>query len=115
MKFELVLNLDGATYYGNIPDFFNCSSEQTEIFMLEDSDWPLLNADFIDPVNERCKTLLDYGDIDFFDVEQCRLLNEWLSDRLSKNCRGRLEVLYKKLQEFAARAVTLGTGVIVEL
>lgn len=115
MKFELALNLDNVPYYGNVPDFFDCTDKKSEIFTLEPSDWPLLNSDFIDPINEQCETLLDYGDIDFLDVDQCKLLNKWLSDRLSRNCNTRLRVLYEKLQEFATRAIALGTGIVVEL
>ena len=114
MKFELAINLDGVTFYGNVPDFFHCPRNHSELFLLEDSDWPLLSADFVDPVNKLCGTLLDNGDVDYLDAEQCKLLDKWLSDRLSRNCNARLRFLYEKLQSFVVRAIELGTGVVVE-
>ncbi len=114
MRFELALDLNGIAYYGRVPQFFDHPG-QCETFVLEEADWPLLSADFVDSANELCGTLLDNGDVDYFDACQCELLADWLSTRLDEGCNGRLRFLYEKLQGFAERAISLKTGIVVEL
>lgn len=115
MTFELFHTLDGMGWYGHIPQAINAPAGSTEVYQLEDSDFGLLNRDFIDPVNDLCDTLLDDGDVDFFDAKKCALLIEWLEDRLKKPCPNRLREVYLRLLDYAKRAVELGTGVVVEL
>lgn len=115
MAFSLVKSLNHVSYYGNIPEPLPGYESDFDEFRLEQDDLILLNDDFVDPINETCGTLLDYGDIDYFDASQCKELCMWLEDRLGKDCDDRLAVLYRKLHEYAIKAVELGTGLVVEL
>lgn len=113
--FELFLSLIAVEYYGRVPNPKDGDLSQVEIFHLEENDWPLLNEDFVDSVNDLCGTLLDLGDVDFFDVEQCERLSTWLENQLfNEQVQGRLRELYTKLNGYAKRAAELGTGVVVE-
>lgn len=81
-----------------------------------DSDIDLLNKDFIDPVDRLCGALLGIGDVDFFNVSQCRLLASWLRARLAqKPLEPRLETIYTALLDYANRAIQYRTGIVIEL
>ncbi len=109
MKFELFLTLENMHWYGYIPCPKDGDLSGVEVYQLEDSDWPLLEANFLEPVDALCDALLDYGDIDFFDVDKCKKLSVWLEDQLAGNgATGRLRVLYEKLHEYTRRAIELG-------
>lgn len=108
MKFELFLTLENMHWYGYIPCPKDGDLSGVEVYQLEESDWPLPEANFLEPVDALCDALLDYGDIDFFDVDKCKKLSVWLEDQLAGNgATGRLRVLYEKLDEYARRAITL--------
>ena len=82
--------------------------------MLEESDWPILSQNYVDPVNGLCGTLLDYGDVDHFNQSQCARLKAWLEIQLSSGLDGRTRYLYEKLLGFATRAIEIGIVVLVE-
>ena len=115
MAFELVKSLEGVSFYGNIPESFGAPEGSFEKYRIEESDVLLLNEDFVDSVNDACGTLLDYGDIDFFDAEKCKALKNWLVARLNRDCEDRLAELYGKLLDYAEQAIDLDTGIVVEL
>ena len=115
MVFILALDLSDVDYYGHIPELPHDTCRKAEAFELDPSDWLLLDEDFIDPINALCGTLLDNGDVDYFNEAQCALLSNWLGIRLGQTLDTRLAVLYTKLKEFSDRAILLGTGVVVEL
>jgi hypothetical protein len=115
MAFSLVKSFDNIGFYGRIPEPLPGYESNFEEWPLSQSDLILLNDDFVDPVNDLCGTLLDYGDVDFFNTAQCEILKCWLENRIAKQCDCRLSVMYEKLLEFADRAIELGTGVVVEL
>ena len=116
MKFELFLSLKNMHWYGCIPCPKDGSGSEVEVYQLQESDSPLLEANFLEPVDALCDALLDYGDIDFFDADKCKKLSVWLEDQMTEGlATGRLRVLYEKLNEYAQRAIELGTGVVVEL
>lgn len=114
MMFALFHNLDNVGHCGYIPDVPLHSNERVEIYSFDLDLWLLIDKDFIDPVNNLCGTLLDNGDIDFFDARQCRLLAGWLEARLEQPIDSRLADLYRKLADFARRAIEYGTGVVIE-
>jgi len=115
MKFALILNYAGLDYYGHIPVVPYPPDSRVEVFYFEDEENDLLLNDFVFPINRACGTLLDDGDLDYFDQSKCSVLKSWLENRLSTISNETLENLYRKLLEFATRAVELGTGVVVEL
>ena len=74
MKFELFLSLKNMHWYGCIPCPKDGSGSEVEVYQLQESDSPLLEANFLEPVDALCDALLDYGDIDFFDADKCKKL-----------------------------------------
>lgn len=116
MRFTLILDFTGMTYYGGkIPNTPFPPDSRIEEFTLNEQDCETLCGDFVDSINDYCDTLLDDGDIDYFDKAKCILLKSWLEKRLPSVSNERLKSLYGKLLEFANRAIELGTGVVVEL
>ncbi len=114
MIYQLILSLEGLDYYGDIPEAPYESGPNVEVYKFKMEDWPLFRDDFIEPVDKLCDVLLDYGDVDYFNAEKCKLLHGWLTERLEKPIVPRLEELYRKLDEFTLRAIDLNTGVVVE-
>lgn len=84
------------------------------IMNVED-DWPLLEGDFVTPIDDYLGLDLDIGSNAFFDVATCEKMVTWLKARLEKDVPSRLLDFYEKLLEYCERAVKLGTGVVVEL
>ena len=115
MAFYLVRSLNNVSCYGRVPDPFSGPEGAFQEFSISSSDSLLLDGDFCDPINELCGTLLDYGDIDYFDAEQCKMLVSWINQRLRWECERPLLRLYAVLLEYAEQAIALGTGVVVEL
>ncbi|MGN0262727.1 MAG: hypothetical protein ACI4B9_07810 [Eggerthellaceae bacterium] len=95
MSFSLVESLDHVGYYGDIPEPLPGYESDFDEFGLEQGDIILLKHDFVDPINKACGTLLDYGDVDYFDASRCKRLCLWLEGRLSRGCDGRLAMLYR--------------------
>ena len=104
MELVLVLSLEGLNYYGYIPETFQAKPGQTESFELTEGDEDLLDKDFIGPIDRLCNSLIDPGDVDYLNAEQCKLMLGWLEWRL-----------YRKLVEFANKAIELGTGIVFDL
>ncbi len=114
MRAVLFLNLEGVHYYGNIPDPSSLSCEQIKELPLEESDWPLLSKWFVDPINQLCGTALDYGDVDYFDSDSCRVLCQWLNGSLRTTTDHHLRAIYSALLDLGRTAVQLGTGIVLE-
>lgn len=85
MAFYLVKSLAHVNYYGNVPEPVLGHEDAFEEHVLNQSDIKALNVDFVDSVNDRCGTLLDLFDIDFFDANKCRVLVAWLDERLESS------------------------------
>ena len=113
MFFALILLRGLPGVYGPIPAI---SSDTMEIWRIEESDSRLLDDYFVDDANELVDSLMGAYDIDMLDDEQCDALIPWLAAQIArKDLPERLTELYIKLREFCERAVTLRTGVIIEL
>ena len=119
MYIALILNLSLINrYYGRIPETSDAPANSYELhyFTFNPFDYfDLIDTDFVNPVNELCGALLDIGDVDYLDAQQCSILVPWLVKRLTQACPHPLDEFYTKLLDFAQRAVELGTGVVVEL
>ncbi|MHC8999209.1 hypothetical protein [Bifidobacterium bifidum] len=115
MELVLVLSLEGLNYYGYIPETFQAKPGQTESFELTEGDEDLLDKDFIGPIDRLCNSLIDPGDVDYLNAEQCKLMLGWLEWRLTEPINPRLETIYRKLVEFANKAIELGTGIVFDL
>ncbi len=112
MELVLVLSLEGLNYYGYIPETFQAKPGQTESFELTEGDEDLLDKDFISQIDRLCNSLIDPGDVDYLNAEQCKLMLGWLANGGSRSrSTRRLETIYRKLVEFANKAIELGTGI----
>ena len=116
MKFELIINPLGLEMYGNVPCLPVDGIEGVgERFSGEESDSWLLLEDFVAGIDPICNNVLAYGDVDYFDSEQCTIIKDWLSERMKFEMTPRLEYLYRILMDYTSRATRLGTGVVIEL
>lgn len=114
MHIAVIKKLVGFSYYGDIPEIPNTEDDRFEVFPLSFDDRDLLMP-FVFDINDACKTALDYGDVDFFDNEQCRLLEEFINtidfDRLNQ----RQLKLFEVIKNYSKEAQTLKTGIVIEL
>lgn len=115
MTFTLIKDYTGLTYYGNIPNSPDPLDDRVEEFSLEESDAELLLKYFVQPMWYLVDSVLDDGDVDYFDKEKCAKMKPWLENELGKNKPERLKFLYEKLLDFVSRAIELETGVVIEL
>lgn len=114
--FELIKDMDAIkNFYGDIPQIAGAPRAAYEEFEITLEDEDLLMEDFVDQINDLCGTLLDYGDIDYFDASKCAKLKAWLESRLKRSCALHLRELYTVLLDYATRAIALGTGVVVTI
>ncbi len=121
MRFVLFLTLKGAIDDGFIP-YFDTNDQipleqdsRTESYELTEEDEDLLDEDFVIPVNDLCNSLIGPRDVDYLNAEQCKLMLGWLEQRLKKPISPRLETIYRKLIEFASKAIKLNTGIVFDL
>lgn len=117
MRLTLFLTLERARYYGYIP-FFEVGDEnpqRIESYELTEEDEDLLDEDFVIPVNDLCGSLIGPTDVDYLNAEQCKLMLGWLEQRLRETVNPRLETIYRKLIEFARKAIELNTGIVFDL
>ncbi len=115
MELILILSLEGLDYYGYIPETFQAKPGQIESFELTEEDEDLLDEDFINPIDRLCNSLIDPGDVDYLNAEQCKLMLGWLEQRLREPVNPRLETIYRKLVEFANKSIELNTGIVFDL
>ncbi len=117
MEIILILTLDGIDkYYGNIPEIGEHPGKyELTSFDVKESDELYLDEHFASPVNKICNSLLGYGDVDYLDANKCQLLNSWLKKNITEENNPLLIEIYNKLLELSARAVTLNTGIIIEM
>lgn len=109
------------TYQG-VPEMPVESDESADIYqtiinpiMNVEDDWPMLESDFVTPIDDYLGLDLDIGSNAFFDVAKCEKMVTWLKKRLEGDVPSRMLDFYEKLLEYCERAVKLGTGVVVEL
>ncbi len=117
MRFTLILDYTGMTYYGHIPNTpFPPDSRIEEFsFDIEEKDMDVFGEEFIDPVDKVCDVLIDFGDVEYLDAEKCIKLKSWLEEWLKKNSPEKIKPIYEKLLAFASRAIGLKTGIVIEL
>lgn len=120
MWFVLFKTLEGVPYYGDEPDV----PEPLPDPRVEKYDfdfganleiWHQFKDDFVNPVNDLCGSLLDFGDCDYFDVEKCAKLKKWLEGRLAENVPDSFRPAYEKLLDYSSRAIVLKTGILVQV
>ena len=75
--------------YGRIPETSDAPVNSYELhrFTFSAFDYfDLIDTDFVNPVDELCGALLDIGDEDYLDAQQCSILIPWLVKRLAQAC-----------------------------
>lgn len=105
-------------HYGSIPETYDAPARAYERFSADYSADDYKNAfdrDFVEPVNALCNSLIDRGDIDYLNANQCKQLIPWLEERLKRRNPYLLDEFYEKLLEYSRRAVALGTGIVLDL
>ncbi len=94
------------------------SNPSIEYFILE-NDWDDVDLFFddgaIDEIAEKCDSLIDYGEDDYFDAGKCRILLEWINERLLKPAAPRYKEMLEVLKDYCQRAIALNTGVYIDL
>ncbi|MCF0129783.1 MAG: hypothetical protein HUJ70_14460, partial [Pseudobutyrivibrio sp.] len=102
--------------YGEVPLLpWEYSLEQGERFVGEESDAWILLEDMVERIDPTIANLLDYGDIDYFGCDKCKMLKDWLDERRTHDLSPRLKELYGILYDYLTRAIELKTGVVIEL
>lgn len=114
MHIVLIKKLVGFSYYGNIPEIPNTEDDRFEVFPLTFDDRDLIMS-FVFDINNVCKTSLDYGDVEFFDNEQCRLLEEVINKSEFNSLNKRQLQLFEVIKRFSKEAQALKTGIVIEL
>ncbi len=115
MYFLLFLTFEGvkSNAYGPYVDDID-NDKRVICFRLEASDVCLFMED-VDEIDNKCKALLDYGDVDYFDTQKCAILKDWIAERLQKQIVPRYREMLEALSNYCQRAVELNTGVVIEL
>lgn len=114
MHIVLIKKPVGFSYYGNILEIPNTEDDRFEVFTLTFDDRDLLMS-FVFDINNVCKTSLDYGDVEFFDSEQCRLLEEVINKSEFNSLNKRQLQLFEVIKRFSKEAQALKTGIVIEL
>ncbi len=120
MWFVLFKTLEGIPYYGDEPDVPEpLPDPRVEKYDFDFSTnleiWHQFKNDFVNPVNDSCGSLLDFGDCDYFDFEKCIKLKDWLEKRLAVDVPDTFKPAYENLLDYASQAIVLKTGVIVQV
>jgi len=116
MKFEIIRDTRDMEMYGDVPCLpVEYDATQGERFIGEEADSWLLLDDFVPQLDGLCQNDLDYGDVDYFDADKCRILKDWLIERKNRILTARLQVLYQILEGYVDEALEIGTGVVIEL
>lgn len=115
MKFELIKNPIGLEMYGDIPCLpVDVDDKTGERFIGEESDSWLLLEYFVRKIDSSCPNLLDYGDVDYFNRDKCKIIKRWL-ENIEPTENARLIRLFDVLHDYTTRAIELNTGVVIEL
>ena len=102
--------------YGDIPCLpVEYQELEGKRFVGEETDSWLLLDDFVPQIDKLCPNDLDYGDVDYFGTEKCRILKGWLSERKKSSMSPRLKLLYHVLEQYIDEAIRLETGVVIGL
>ena len=117
MHFILVLSYIGVELDKyNRPNFDLRRTDLFKIYPLTWEDSEILSEDFCYTYNIQKDTglLLDLGDMDYANAEQCKVLKPRIEERLKKPITPRLKELYTVLLDYISRAIEYNTGVWID-
>ena len=115
MRVYLAKNCDVLPRYGDVPDLTQGDTSVVESFDITDEQGDYIDMLFVDTSNKVCDASLDIGDYQFYNVDQCRLLLDWVENVLNDESISSLYDFYLKLEEYLQYAVTNNTGIAIEL
>ena len=118
MKVALVKNYDGLDWFGDMPEAFAGNEAQAECHWLEEENRIPIARDFAWHTNGITDRCLDIYDVDYYDVDNCTKVANWLERRLNGEwgpCSDTLRKDYELILSLARRALNLGTGIVIEL
>ena len=119
MHFELFLTFDGVEYGIMGPHVKNPQTDNRVKYYQLENDWDDVDFFFddnaIDEIAKRCDSLIGYGDADYFNAEKCKILKDWIDERLRKPAESRYREMLEVLKDYCQQAVELNTGVYIDL
>ncbi len=115
MTIRLAKTLDGMKMYDGVYDLCNEPIDRVEEYFIEENHLPYLLEHFVDQVNSECGTILDDGDYDFFNIEQCALLKTWINKELDAEVPEHIHTLYGVILGYIDRAILYNTGIAIDL
>lgn len=114
MTFQLAKTLEGIKMYGPIYDLGTGGPDKIEEYRVDDVvDWFLDNM--VDKINATCDTLLDDGDVDFIDAENCKKLVGMIKSLPSNFIPLESQKAMDVLADYAQRAIEYNTGIEIEM
>ena len=119
-RINLVLykTLGETSGYGdwpNFPDDWNDPRVECWSLDIDEAEETLLEENLVKPVDKLCDACLDFDEADFFNAAKCGQIKAWAEGEMRSELPGVLAAVLPKLRDFAARAVELGTGIVIEL
>ena len=118
MYFLLFLTFEGIEVGTMGPYVHNPKTDsRVEYYQLENA-WDDVDLFFednaIDEIANRCASLIDYGESDYFNSEKCAVILKWIGERLSNPTTPRYHEILEVLRDFCERAIELNTGVVID-
>ena len=118
LNIVLYKTLGGTSGYGdwpNFPDDWNDPRVECWSLDFDENDEILLEEELVEPINKLCGACLDFDEADFFNAAKCEQIKAWAEGETQSEQPDVLAAALPKLRDFAARAVELGTGIVIEL
>ena len=115
MKVYLAKDITDIPMYGDVPDLTQGDTTIVDSFEISDDLSRFVDAQFVDQTNAVCDASLDFGDYQYYNVAQCRLLLEWLDGELANGSKSVLCDFFIKLKDYLNYAIDRNTGVAIEL
>lgn len=115
MRFDVIYDPSGLETYGDVPYLPDNMPNKGIRFKGKASDADLLASDLVPGLDTVCDNNLSYGDVEYFDTEQCKDIEQWLMHRMQHDMTPRLRELYQVLLTYLRSAIVHGTGVVIEL
>lgn len=114
MRIDLFKSLEGASYYGNVPEALSMPESQVDSKHYSFDVPPSELSEFAMQIDNACGAIVDAFDVDYLNASQCEQLVEFLD---SYECRDNepMSKFVADLQTAASRAAKLGTGIVIEL
>lgn len=102
-KTALNVGSEGHTYIAG--------NAMEEFFFDEDTASALDEDHFLEEMWDKFDAMFDWGDCDFFDVDKCKALAQWLQKRLLRELPDNVRQVYEIMLSYTDIAVINMTGI----